>query len=87
MLQKHCINLGSPLYLSPSEDTTGPEQHQLSLEERVIIAGMKPTNTEKLERKVEIMVRMKVMVVINIATEVDLANGTCGKVAELILDP
>ena len=51
------------------------------------MAGMKPKETEKLEQEVRISVGMEAMVVINIATEADLANGTHGKVVELVLDP
>lgn len=57
-LHKHCIKSGNPLYLAPSEDTTEPEQQRLSVEERVIMGGMKPNETEKLERQVEIAVGM-----------------------------
>jgi hypothetical protein len=84
-LQKHCMNLSNPLYLAPSENTTGLERKQLSLEERV--AGMKPHETEKLEWEVEVAVGMEAMVVINITTKADLANGTCGEVVGLVLDP
>ncbi|KAF8219414.1 hypothetical protein L208DRAFT_1340417, partial [Tricholoma matsutake] len=79
-LQKHCVKLGNPLYLAPSEDTMGQERNQLSLEERVIMAGMKPQETEKLEWEVEVTVGMKAMVVINITTEADLVNGTHGEI-------
>ena len=48
---------------------------------------MKPKETEKLEWEVRIAVGMEAMVVINIATKADLANGTHGKVVELVLDP
>ena len=50
------------------------------------MAGMKPKETEKLEQEVRIAVGMEAMVVINIATEADLANGTHDKVVELVLD-
>ena len=48
------------------------------------MAEMKPKETEKLEQEVGIAVGMEAMVVINITTEADLANGTRGKVVELV---
>ena len=37
--------------------------------------------------RVELSVGMKAMVVLNIATDADIANGTCGKVEGFVLDP
>jgi hypothetical protein len=35
----------------------------------------------------EVAIGMKAMVIINIATEADLANGTRGMVTDIVLDP
>lgn len=48
---------------------------------------MKLNETEKLERQVEIAMGTKAMVVINITTEADLANGMHGEIVGLVLDP
>jgi hypothetical protein len=71
----------------PGEDTTGQERARLSLEAWIIIAGTKPKDTEKLEQIVEIAVGMSAMVIVNIATEADLTNGTRGEVVDIVLDP
>jgi hypothetical protein len=86
-LHRHCVNSGRTLYIAPTEDTTGKERAKLSLEARVIIAGTKPKDTEKLERTVEIVVGMKATVTVNIATEADLMNGTHREIVDIILDP
>jgi hypothetical protein len=43
--------------------------------------------TKNLKMRVELAVGMKAMVVLNIATEADLANGTRGVVKGFVLDP
>ncbi|KAF8804167.1 hypothetical protein BYT27DRAFT_7214241 [Phlegmacium glaucopus] len=43
--------------------------------------------TRNLKRRVELAVGMKVMVVLNIATEAEIANGTRGTVNGIVLDP
>ena len=64
----------------------GLEQQQQSSEERVIMAGIKPNETEKLEQEVRIAVGMETMVVINITTKADLVNRMHNEVVELVLD-
>jgi ATP-dependent exoDNAse (exonuclease V) alpha subunit len=43
--------------------------------------------TAKLAERVELAVGMRAMVLMNIATEADLANGTRGEVVDIKLDP
>ena len=43
--------------------------------------------TAKVAEWVELAIGMKAMVIINIATEADLANGTRGTVTDIVLDP
>jgi hypothetical protein len=51
------------------------------------VVRMKPHEMEKLEWEVEVVVGMEAMVVNDIATKADLANGTHGEVVGLALDP
>ena len=48
---------------------------------------MKDEVTKNLKMRVELAVRMKAMVVLNIAMEADVANGTRRTVEGLVLDP
>ncbi|KAF8256854.1 hypothetical protein EI94DRAFT_1479598, partial [Lactarius quietus] len=43
--------------------------------------------TNHLPHKVELVIGMKVMVIMNISTETDLANGSRGVVEDIVLDP
>ena len=54
---------------------------------KVAIASLKDEVTKNLKMRVELAVGMKVMVVLNIAMEADLANGTHGTVQGFTLDP
>lgn len=54
---------------------------------RKIIAGMKQRSMGLLEGEILLSVGMKAMVILNISTEADLANGTRGTITEIILDP
>jgi hypothetical protein len=45
-----------------------------------------PKHTGKVEEVIELVVGMRAMVLLNIATEADLANGTRGEIVGIILD-
>lgn len=55
--------------------------------EKVVVVGMTIKQTGRLAERVELSVGMKVMVILNIATEGDVANGTRGIIEDIILDP
>lgn len=42
---------------------------------------------KRLPDDIELSIGMKVMVVVNIATEADIANGTWGTIVDMLLDP
>ncbi|KAF9530310.1 hypothetical protein CPB83DRAFT_851365 [Crepidotus variabilis] len=48
---------------------------------------MDSKRTGKLTDRVEIAIGMKIMVVLNVATEANIANGTRGTITDIILDP
>ncbi|KAF8809982.1 hypothetical protein BYT27DRAFT_7209905 [Phlegmacium glaucopus] len=51
-----------------------------------VLANLKDDVTKILKRRVELAVGMKAMVVLNIATDVELANGTRGTIEGIVLD-
>ena len=74
-------------YIIFAEDTLkdsgdGPDQKT-----RQVITSLKDNATKNLKMWVELAVGMKVMVVLNIATEADVANGTHGTIQGFVLDP
>ena len=54
---------------------------------KLAIAGLKDYVTKNLKMRVELSVGMKAMVVLNIATDADIANGTRRTVEGFVLDP
>ncbi len=56
------------------------------MEEKVTVASMRAKQTARLDHKVQIAIGMRAMVLINIATEADIANGTRGIIQDIILD-
>ena len=90
---KHCTHSGNVLYVFDVEDTIGDGRLVLTMEQKVIVAGMKLSDlrasngTKKLGHRIELGIGMKVMVMLNLATEADLANGSRGTIVDIILDP
>jgi hypothetical protein len=58
----------------------------LSLQQRLVVATLKGEETNHLLNKVKLAVGMKAMVLMNIDTDSDLANGSRGIVTDIILD-
>ena len=87
-LERHCCMTGNRKYIIPAEDTlikigsSKPDQRT-----RLAVVSLKDEMTKNLNRQVELSVGMKAMVVLNIATEADVANGTHGMVHRIALDP
>ena len=73
-------------YIICAEDTmrdTGDTPDNVT---KLVIAGLKDDVTKNLKMRVELSVGMKAMVVINIATDADIANGTRGTVEGFVLE-
>ncbi|KAJ3571837.1 hypothetical protein NP233_g3490 [Leucocoprinus birnbaumii] len=82
-LIKHCLDTKQVRYICPALDTV--KNHTPTLEEKeIIIKGL--SDDFALEEEVEIAVGAHVMIEMNIATEAGLANGTRGKIVDIILD-
>nr|GAT49182.1 predicted protein [Mycena chlorophos] len=86
-LERHAAVTGQRLYVCPAHDITSKGKRPLSMRERVVVASLPQKKTGRLEEHVEMGVGMKAMVLFNIATEADLANGTRGVIVDIKLDP
>ena len=87
VLCRHCAKMRNLLYTCQAEDTVGKNQDQPSMEEMTIIAGLDAEDDlQRLHMQVEITIDMKAMVIMNIAMEADLANGTWGIINDIVLD-
>jgi hypothetical protein len=63
------------------------------MERMHIVASMKAddsnrqTGTKQLKHRIEVVIGMRIMVTLNLATEADLANGSAGLIQDIVLDP
>ena len=85
-LAKHCMKTRSQCYVVPAEDTLRGGGGGLSMEGRLAVAGLDDTKAGKLPASVQMAIGMKAMVLLNIATEAEVANGTRGEIQDIILD-
>ena len=85
-LTKHCQKTGQILYICNAEDTVGRDQLALDMEQRTTVAKMSLESLKGLDHRIEIAIGMKAMVTANIATQADLANGSRGIIADIVLD-
>jgi ATP-dependent exoDNAse (exonuclease V) alpha subunit len=79
--------LGNRKYIVSAEDTSTGTGEEPDVKTKLAVAGLRDDVTKNLKRRVELSVGMKAMVVLNISTEADIANGTRGTVEAIILDP
>jgi ATP-dependent exoDNAse (exonuclease V) alpha subunit len=86
-LENHCRTSGNRKYIISAEDTITDTGESPDRRMKKTIAGLKDETTRNLKMKIELAVGMKAMVVLNIATEADVANGTRGTVEGFVLDP
>ncbi|KAF8803196.1 hypothetical protein BYT27DRAFT_7068478, partial [Phlegmacium glaucopus] len=75
---RHCRMTGNRKYIVPAEDTVCDSGHRPNAKTRLAVACLKDEATKNLRGQVEIAVGMRALVVLNIATEADIANGTRG---------
>jgi hypothetical protein len=86
-LRKHAACSGHRVYISQAEDVQVDTGEPITIPQKIVALGMTIKQTAKVAEKVEVAIGMKAMVIINIATEADLANGTRGTVTDIVLDP
>lgn len=85
-LAKHCMKTRNQCYIVPAKDTLRGTSEELSMEAKLAIASVDDAKTGKLPASVRMAIGMKAMVLLNIATEADVANGTRGGIQDIILD-
>lgn len=85
-LAKHSSKTGHRIFVSQAEDT-GKDGLPIGNDKRLISVAMDIKYTGRLAERVELAIGMRAMVIINIATEADLANGTRGVIVDIKLDP
>lgn len=85
-LRKHCQNNGQRLYICDAEDVVGKDHQPPNLEQRTVIAGVHVGKLDKLPHRTKLAIGMKCMITANISTDADLANGSRGTIADIILD-
>ncbi|KAJ2912091.1 hypothetical protein MD484_g8323, partial [Candolleomyces efflorescens] len=86
-LQKHCLEGGHRRYVIRAEDRDKTTGDTPRIDYRIAIAAMRENEKGKLDDEIEIARGMKVMVVTNISTEADMANGTRGIIEDIWIDP
>ncbi len=85
-LRQHCRSAKKLLYICPAEDTIGKDRRPLSRAELLAVLTLPLKQTGRLPARIEIAIGMRGMVLLNISTESDLANGSRGIVTDIILD-
>ena len=85
-LTKHCQETGQILYICDAEDTVGEDHHRPDMEQRMTLAKIPLEDLDGLPHRIELAVGMKAMITANVATEADLANGSRGIIADIVLD-
>lgn len=85
-IAKHCAKTGNQRYQVSAEDTSRDGNDHLCMEAKLATAERKDKDTGKLPATVHMAIGMKAMVLLNLATEADIANGTRGEIQDIILD-
>lgn len=87
--QKWCADSKTRLYLCPALDTI--KGSPLTLEERYALARLSGRGGKRrdkgLPESIQLAIGMKVMVTNNLQTDLDITNGACGFIVDIILSP
>ena len=83
-INQHCKTTGHVLYISPAEDTVN--EAPLTMHQRLIAARLSTEENRQLNMKVAVAVGMKTMVTENVATSINLANGSRAVIVDIVLD-
>jgi len=86
-LKRHCKATGNIWYVVSSEDYVNGTNKERSNNVRHCVAGMKEQDTRKLSDRIEIAIGMRAMILFNLSTEAEIANGTRGTIRDIVLDP
>ena len=86
-LNLHCRKSGQIKYIAPSEDYVKEcPPRSLSPIVKLVVAGQGEKLMGKLADRVKLAIGMKVMVLLNLSTKGDIANGTRGTIQDIVLD-
>jgi PIF1-like helicase len=85
-IAKHCAKTRNQRFQVAAEDICQFGNDDLSMETKLAIAEQNDKHTGKLSVSVHMAIGMKAMVLLNVATEADIANGTRGEIQDIILD-
>nr|GAT42598.1 predicted protein [Mycena chlorophos] len=85
-LRRYTAETGHRLYRFPAEDRISATGAELSAWERFYVAQAKTQQAGKLADTVPVTVGMRAMVMHNISTEAELANGSRGTIEKIVLD-
>jgi len=86
-LKRHCRKTGNRRYIVSSEDYIKGTGATLNDSARLLVAALTEKDTKNLSDRIELSIGMKAMVLANISTEGEVANGTRGTIRDIILDP
>ncbi|KZT22832.1 hypothetical protein NEOLEDRAFT_1035141, partial [Neolentinus lepideus HHB14362 ss-1] len=88
-VEKHCRNMQRQLFICPAEDSAN--RRPLNMNEQFAVASYihkcRKNGRRLLPDEVPLTVGMKVMVTLNLATDLDIANGARGEITRIVLDP
>ncbi|CCO35593.1 DNA repair and recombination protein pif1,mitochondrial [Rhizoctonia solani AG-1 IB] len=91
---QHCQNSAAQLYISPANDTVSGKKGRrpLALHEQFVAAKSKCDSRgigakNGLPDEVLLAIGLKVMVTLNIETDLDIANGARGTICDIVLSP
>ena len=83
---KHCKKTENRQYVVPTCDVDKMMNQELLMEGRLAATEANTTLTKKIADRMEIAIGMKAMVLLNLATEADITDGTRGVIYDIILD-
>ena len=75
-ITKHCAKTGNQHYQVSVECTSRDGSNHLCMEAKLATAEQKDKDTGKLPATIHMVIGIKAMVLLNVATEADIANGT-----------
>ena len=83
-IKQHCVLTGHRHFLSPAEDKINGRP--CSRMEQLVIAAQGPKKTQ-LRRTISLAIGLRVLVTLNINTDLDIANGAKGTIVDIVLHP
>ena len=85
-LIQHCLLTGNVRYICVARDVISTDATPTTAQ-RALLASLPAAKTGRLEEFVSLAVGMQVMLLCNLSTDADLANGTRGTVDAIFLHP